>query len=98
MKTKIALALIPVIYLFLMSSNIDAQTPPTSTGATTAAPTTPPAKPKPCTSPAYRQFDFWIGDWDVTNPAGKLVGTNLIKPILGGCVLHENWFATGGGF
>lgn len=53
---------------------------------------------KPCTSPAYRQFDFWIGDWDVTDPAGKPVDTNLIKPILGGCVLHESWVATGGNF
>ena len=47
---------------------------------------------------AHRQFDFWIGDWDVTNPAGKPAGTNVIKPILNGCVLHENWVATGGGF
>jgi hypothetical protein len=48
--------------------------------------------------PAYRQFDFWIGDWDVTNPTGKPAGTNVIKPILGACVLHESWVATGGGF
>ncbi len=24
-----------------------------------------PDKTLPCTSPEYRQFDFWIGDWDV---------------------------------
>jgi len=26
----------------------------------------------------YRQFDFWIGDWPVQNPAGKQVGDNLV--------------------
>jgi len=47
------------------------------------------------------QFDFWIGNWDVTpwqappssNPAS--IGTNLIEPILEHCVILENW--TGGG-
>jgi hypothetical protein len=26
----------------------------------------------------YRQFDFWVGDWDVLDPAGNVVGTNKI--------------------
>lgn len=61
---------------------------------TPPAPTAPPAKP--CTSIEKRQFDFWIGDWDVTTPDGKAAGANLIKPILNGCVLHENWHGIGG--
>ena len=61
---------------------------------TPPAPNAPPAKP--CTSIEKRQFDFWIGDWDVTTPDGKAAGTNLIKPILNGCVLHENWNGAGG--
>lgn len=36
------------------------------------------------------QFDFWIGEWDVTAGGGN-AGTNKIEPILGGCVLQENW-------
>lgn len=61
-----------------------------------AAPSMPPPKPPvPCTAIENRQFDFWIGDWDVTNPAGQPVGTNLIKPILNGCALHESWKGKG---
>jgi hypothetical protein len=49
------------------------------------------APPPSCTGPEYRQFDFWIGDWDVTNRNGKPAGFNRIEKILGGCVLQENW-------
>lgn len=52
--------------------------------------------PKPCSGPAYRQFDFWAGDWVVTDPAGKQVGTNRIDVELDGCVLHENWAGASG--
>ncbi len=44
-----------------------------------------------CSTEDYRQFDFWVGDWEVTNPAGTVVGTNRITSILGGCVLMEAW-------
>jgi len=45
----------------------------------------------PCASAAHRQFDFWIGEWDVRTPDGKLAGSNRITSILGGCGLQENW-------
>ena len=52
----------------------------------------------PCdTMSAARQFDFWIGDWDVYTPAKQLAGTNSIQKILGGCVLLENWEGSLGG-
>lgn len=51
-----------------------------------AAPATP-----PCQSPEYRQFDFWIGEWDVFNPAGQKVGQNTIRSAMNGCVLHESY-------
>ncbi|HEX9660133.1 MAG TPA: hypothetical protein VGA18_07520 [Rhodothermales bacterium] len=41
------------------------------------------------------QFDFWIGDWEVT-AGGKLAGHNVIEPILDGCVIQENWTGAGG--
>lgn len=48
----------------------------------------------PCDGPEYRQFDFWIGDWDVT--AGEqAAGTNSIRSLHGGCVLQENWQSAG---
>ncbi len=52
--------------------------------------------PAPCTAPEYRQFDFWVGDWDVKLPNGKQAGTNRIEPILGGCALRETWTGSGG--
>lgn len=49
------------------------------------------AGPAPCSAPECRQFDFWIGDWNVENAKGDAVGTNHIEKILDGCVLMENW-------
>lgn len=50
-----------------------------------------PATPPPCVKAENRQFDFWIGDWDVSTPDGKYVGSNLIKPVYGACALSESW-------
>lgn len=61
-------------------------------------PAAPPSKPPaPCTTPIYRQFDFWVGQWDVLSPEGKFVGTNRIERV-GDCFLQENWAAAGGGY
>lgn len=62
-----------------------------------AAATQPPAERFPCESnEKNRAFDFWIGDWNV-EAQGQLAGTNTIEPILGDCVLFENWESTQGG-
>ncbi len=45
----------------------------------------------PCSGPEHRVFDFWIGDWDVFYPDGRLAGRNRIEPVLGGCALRESW-------
>jgi hypothetical protein len=56
------------------------------------------AKLTPCSSAEYKQFDFWVGDWDVRNAAGQVVGHNRISKRFGGCVVVEEWeAATGGG-
>ncbi|MBT8405000.1 MAG: hypothetical protein KJP18_14150 [Gemmatimonadetes bacterium] len=39
---------------------------------------------------ASREFDFWIGTWDVY-VQGQQAGTNVVEPMLGGCALLENW-------
>lgn len=65
--------------------------------STAQQPAAPAAKPPvPCSAPENRQFDFWIGDWEVTTPDGKPAGTNLVTRELGGCVLHERWKGKGG--
>lgn len=44
----------------------------------------------PCADAKSRQFDFWIGEWEVT-ANGTVAGHNSIRPILDGCVLQETW-------
>ena len=45
----------------------------------------------PCRENAdSREFDFWIGEWDVF-VGGQQAGTNTIERMLGGCTLLENW-------
>ncbi|MGH9750651.1 MAG: hypothetical protein ACRD6R_12090 [Candidatus Polarisedimenticolia bacterium] len=53
--------------------------------------------PPPCSAPEFRQFDFWIGDWEVHAPDGRLAGINRIETILGGCALQERWTGSGPG-
>ncbi len=55
------------------------------------------APPAPCRAPENRQFDFWIGDWQVHKPDGSFAGMNRITLEYGGCVIHEH-YATGKGY
>ena len=62
-----------------------------SVNAPASAPARAPARAPSCQSPAYRQFDFWIGRWEVRGPAGRVAGTNHVERVLGGCALVEHW-------
>jgi len=65
----------------------------------------PPPKPFDCTAPEYRQFDFWLGEWDVVPnapvapaapdaPAAPAApASNIITKLDGGCVIQESWDA-----
>lgn len=44
-----------------------------------------------CDAGEHRQFDFWLGEWNVRTPDGKLAGVNSISGEHGGCVLHERY-------
>jgi len=50
-----------------------------------------------CEAGEHRQFDFWLGEWNVNTPDGKLAGVNSITSEYGGCVLHER-YSTSRGF
>jgi len=40
----------------------------------------------------YRDFDFWIGEWEVYDASNdKLVGSNSISRLAEGCLLLEQW-------
>lgn len=46
-----------------------------------------------------RQFDFWVGEWNVVPTAGGLPqGSSHIEKELGNCVIWENWKSLGNGY
>ncbi len=72
-----------LLLLVGMTTTLSAQTPPP-----------PPARPVP--PPEARQFDFWVGEWEVLGSKGKKVGENTIQLAHNGWVLIENWRGAGG--
>ena len=55
----------------------------------------PPQKLPACDQPEHRQFDFWVGEWEVL-VNGKPAGTNTITKEMKDCVIHEHWAGLGG--
>jgi hypothetical protein len=54
---------------------------------------------RPCMhDPRYREFDFWLGDWDVrpTGNAAAPPSRNTITLEYNGCIVHEHWQPAGG--
>lgn len=49
----------------------------------------------PCSAEQYRQFDFWLGEWQVTANQ-QLAGYNKISKAHNGCVLTEQYDTPGG--
>jgi hypothetical protein len=46
----------------------------------------------------HTEFDFWVGNWEVTNPNGTKAGDNKIEKTQGNCVLTENWTSATPGY
>jgi hypothetical protein len=54
-------------------------------------------RPQPtCDAAEHRQFDFWVGEWDVT-VRGQPAGTSVITLEEKGCMIREQWTAARGG-
>lgn len=55
---------------------------------------------RPCMhDPRFREFDFWVGDWDVRVTGAPPVGPaarNTVTLDDNGCVVTEHWSAPGG--
>jgi hypothetical protein len=64
-------------------------------GAASPIPTATPASSRPptCIAAEFRQFDFWLGRWKVTNSRGDEVGTSEILRVSEGCAIREQWKA-----
>jgi hypothetical protein len=85
---------LPLIACVLMTSSLLVIVPK-STQAT------PAMTSNYCKAPEFKQFDFWLGDWDTfrikdEKPAGTSVARNRVTSILGGCALHEVYTRTDG--
>ena len=55
------------------------------------------AKSPPCSAVEFHQWDFWLGEWRVTDIKGTFQGANEIKRAPSGCGLIEDWHGVGGG-
>ncbi len=51
----------------------------------------------PCCNDFHKQFDFWVGEWNVYDTTGILVGENSITKLEDGCILNEHWRSVNGG-
>jgi hypothetical protein len=54
------------------------------------------APPAGCPGAEARQFDFWVGNWDVT-VGTENAGTNNVTLEEDRCVIHEHWTGSRGG-
>ncbi len=45
----------------------------------------------PCSGPQYRQFDFWLGEWEAFGPNGQKAGDSKVSLILDSCIILEEW-------
>jgi len=66
-------------------------------GAAAWQDTNDPPTASSCDSTEHRQFDFWAGEWDVTQN-GQPAGHNRIEIIENGCALAEHWTSAQAGF
>ena len=49
-----------------------------------------------CQSDEHRQFDFWLGQWQVVQGDGQLAGSNQITKAYDDCVIKERYEAVSG--
>jgi len=53
---------------------------------------------KPCSLSVFRQFDFWVGNWEAFATNGKKAGDSKISIILDSCIVLEEWTSTQAGY
>lgn len=49
-----------------------------------------------CQSEHYRQFDFWLGKWQVSNPSNNQISSSKISLINNGCGILEEYSTPSG--
>jgi hypothetical protein len=78
---RLKLGIVPLVVLFAASELAFARVVSADSSAVAS-----------CAAPAYRQFDFWVGDWDAFDVGGSIkVAHARVDRILDGCVLREDY-------
>jgi hypothetical protein len=87
--------LLAIVLPLACTLRVTAQTPPAAASQPSAN-----APQRPCMHDArFREFDFWLGDWDVRPTGVPPVGPasrNLVTSEDDGCVVMEHWTALNG--
>ena len=96
-RTPAVLAALAFVLSLPELPRVDAQAPPAPPAPSAAQqqPPTPAPPPDLCKkNPKYREFDYWVGTWDVVPnnaPAGARVNENIVTLEHGDCIVHEHW-------
>lgn len=53
-------------------------------------------RPPGCTAPTYRAFDYWVGEWSVSDSTGRPIAESSVTRLADGCAVLEQWRPTGG--
>lgn len=80
----------------LAAAPASAQTTPSEGAEAPSQPQGMSPPPPPCREESYRAFDFWLGDWEVFGLSGGKAGENKVSAQEGGCLILEQWTASGG--
>ena len=61
------------------------------TDRATASSVGPTGRVPSCESAEYREFDFFVGDWDAYDfgVPDSVIARNIVTPMLGGCAIRE---------
>ena len=52
---------------------------------------------RPCEyDQVYRLLDFWVGDWDVYVNENQKIGVSVVRKMVNGCAIQENYEQTDG--
>lgn len=84
------------LVLIVLSGPVRATDAPALPSTLTAS-ATPGVDPKaPCAGADYRQFDFWLGDWQVLDgKTGQAIAIDHIDALYGDCVIRQRLRFTG---
>ncbi|HYL62595.1 MAG TPA: hypothetical protein VE077_08230 [Candidatus Methylomirabilis sp.] len=89
LAAKSSLAALGLISLFVVIEPCSA--------ASSSRQQSPAATSPACSASEYRQFDFWLGDWDAYDLTTNAKDSRVrVTRILDGCVIHEDYQSVDG--